>query len=75
MRPAIARVADMSLAAADRALAEFRFPDAAEQKSEDWLGAHLPDYSKEVADFFVAQGRLGRALDTYDAHITTRFLR
>ena len=71
----IARVADMDRASARRALAGFTFPSALEQKSDAWLGGDVVDYSKELADFFVAEGQLPRALESYDRFITTRFLR
>ena len=57
------------------ALDGFLFPSAAEQKTEKWLGGMVPAYSKEIADFFVDQGKLGKALDNYERFITTRFLR
>ena len=71
----IARVADMDRVSARRALAGFTFPSALEQKSDAWLGGDVVDYSKELADFFVAEGQLPRALENYDRFITTRFLR
>lgn len=75
MLAAIARAAQMSEDGASRALAEFSFPTAEQQKSESWMGGMVPAYSKSLADFFVAQGEFGSALDNYDRFITTRFLR
>lgn len=75
MLKAIARVADMDRTSAGRALERFAFPSALEQKSDAWLGGDVVDYSKELADFFVAEGQLQRALESYDRFITTRFLR
>ena len=75
MLKSIARVADMDRASAGRALERFAFPPALEQKSDAWLGGDVVDYSKELADFFVAEGQLQRALESYDRFITTRFLR
>lgn len=75
MRAAIARAAQMSPASVKQTLEAFRFPSAEEQKSELWMGSAVPAYSKELADFFVAQGQLGKALDSYDRFIVTRFLR
>ncbi|MCP4390190.1 MAG: taurine ABC transporter substrate-binding protein, partial [Gammaproteobacteria bacterium] len=51
------------------------FPVAEEQKSDAWMGAVVSVYSKDLADFFVAQGQLVKALDNYDRFIITRFLR
>ncbi|MDH3762603.1 MAG: ABC transporter substrate-binding protein [Gammaproteobacteria bacterium] len=75
MRAAIARAAQMGVEGASRRLEAFRFPAAEEQKSDAWMGAVVPAYSKDLADFFVAQGQLGKALENYDRFITTRFLR
>ena len=65
----------MDVEGASRALDAFSFPLAAEQKSSAWMGATVPAYTKEVADFFVAQGQLEKSLESYDRYITTRFLR
>jgi len=75
MRAAIARAAQMSTEASNRALAGFRFPGVDEQKSEAWMGRVLPAYSKQLADFLVAEGRLGEALDSYEPFFDTHFLR
>jgi ABC-type taurine transport system substrate-binding protein len=71
----IARLAEMDRESARLALSGFTFPSALEQKSDAWLGGEVVDYSKELADFFVAEGQFPRALDSYDRFITTRFLR
>jgi len=75
MLKSIARAADMDRASARRALDGFNFPTALEQKSDAWLGGDVVDYSKDLADFFVDEGVLPKALDSYDRFITTRFLR
>ncbi len=75
MRAAIARAAGIAPETAERALARSRFPNVAAQKSDAWLGARLPAYGKEIADFLVGQGRLDAALDDYAPYVTTRFLR
>lgn len=77
MRASIARVAGMEQAAADVALAGFSFPSMAQQKSEQWMGAAVIDYSKALADFFVAHGRLEKSLQRsdYKSRIATQFLR
>ena len=75
MEAAIAKAAQMDPQSASETLAWFSFPSAAEQKSAAWLGATVPDYTRKVAEFFVAQGRLSKSLDNYDRFITTRFLR
>ncbi|MFT5219618.1 MAG: taurine transport system substrate-binding protein [Planctomycetota bacterium] len=75
MRATIARAAGMDQEGSDSTLERFTFPSAAEQKSAAWMGSIVPVYTKEVADFFVEQGQLDKALDSYDKFITTRFLR
>lgn len=75
MTPAIARAAGMDPDSARQTLERFDFPPAAEQKGDAWLGAAVPAQLKEIAEFFVTQGRLPRALDSYEPFVTTRFLR
>ncbi len=75
MTAAIARAAGMDPDSARQTLARFEFPPASDQKSDDWLGAAVPAYFKDIADFFVAQGRLPQSLDSYEPFVTTRFLR
>ncbi len=75
MRAAIARAAQMGREASDRALEGFRFPTALQQKSDDWLGRRVAEYSKQLADFFVAHEKLERALDSYEPFFSTGFLR
>ncbi|MDH3450070.1 MAG: ABC transporter substrate-binding protein [Gammaproteobacteria bacterium] len=75
MHAAIARAAQMNPEGVRRTLEGFIFPSALEQKSDDWLGSLVSAYSKDLADFFVTQGRLDNALESYDGFVTTRFLR
>ena len=77
MRATIARAAGMDRTGSDNALEHFSFPTATEQRSRQWMGSAVVDYTKELADFFVAQKRLPKSLSRgdYNKHITTRFLR
>ncbi len=75
MRAAIARASQMGEESASRRLEAFRFPAAEEQKTDAWMGQVVSAYSKDLADFLVAQGQLIKALESYDRFITTRFLR
>ena len=75
MLKSIARAAYMDRASAASALAGFRFPLAAEQKSGAWLGGQVEAYTSDLADFFVGRGQLDNRLDSYAPYITTRFLR
>lgn len=52
-----------------------RFPSAVERYPQTREDGEVTDYTKDLADFFVQQGGLPQALDSYASHITTRFLR
>ena len=73
--PAIAKAAGMDLASAERLIAKTVFPSKAEQASPAWLGGAVQKFVKDVADFFVAQKQIDKALDSYDAAITDRFVK
>ena len=70
----ISKAAGMDLDATQNMLGMFSFPSAADQKSEAWMGGTVQAFTKEVADFFVQQGQLDRALDSYDFAIDPSFL-
>ncbi|MCY4549346.1 MAG: ABC transporter substrate-binding protein [Defluviicoccus sp.] len=70
----ISKAAGMDLAATENMLGMFSFPTAADQKSKAWLGGTVQQFTKEVADFFVKQGQLDKALDSYDFAIDGSFL-
>jgi hypothetical protein len=70
----ISTAAGMDLAATQDMLGMFSFPSAADQKSEAWMGGTVQSFTKEVADFFVEQGQLEKALDSYDFAIDDSYL-
>ena len=70
----IARGAGMDLEATRSMLAVFSFPSAEEQKSEAWMGGGIERIAGEVARFFVEQGLIDRALDSYAFAIDSSFL-
>ena len=70
----ISQAAGMDLAATEDMLGMFSFPSAADQKSEAWMGGTVQAFTKEVADFFVQQGQLDSALDSYDFAIDDSYL-
>lgn len=70
----ISKAAGMDLDATKEMLAMFSFPSNAEQKSEKWLGGTVQAFMKSVADFFVEQGQLDRALESYDSTVDASFL-
>ena len=73
--PKIAKAAGMDKAGAERLLSMFSFPSKSAQASPAWLGSTVQKFSKSVADFFVAQKQLDKALDSYDATITDKFVK
>lgn len=75
MRAAIARGAEMNPFSAADTMSRFDFPSAEEQKSETWLGGAVAVYVGELAEFFVDQGSLPKAKESYSPYITSRFLR
>ena len=70
----MARASGMELEAAQEFLADSVFPTVQEQQSEAWMGGGLQTYVRDVAEFFVEQGQLERALDSYDFAIDPGFL-
>ena len=70
----ISKAAGMDLAATQNMLGMFSFPSAADQKSAAWMGGTVQAFTKEVADFFVRQGQLDRALDSYGFAVDASFL-
>ena len=70
----ISKAAGMDLAATQNMLGMFSFPSATEQMSDAWMGGTVQAFTKQVADFFVEQGQLDRALDSYDFAIDASFL-
>ncbi len=73
--PTIARAAGLDLPSAERLIAKTVFPSKAEQASPAWLGGAVQKFVKDVADFFVEQKQMDKALDSYDAAITDRFVK
>ena len=70
----IAGAADMDRDAASPLLDAFSFPEKDVQLSEAWLGGTVQSTMKEQMDFFVAQGEIEAALDSYDSFVDTSFL-
>ncbi|MDE0533508.1 MAG: ABC transporter substrate-binding protein [Albidovulum sp.] len=69
MLPAIAQDAGMSEDDSAATMATFVFPSVEEQLSEKWLGGGTQDFLKAVADFFVANGEIPSARDTYEGAV------
>lgn len=75
MQAVIARTAGLNLEDSNRVLQDLDFPLAEEQKSIAWMAGLVPTYIRDLAEFFVEQGKLDKSLNSYDPFITTRFLR
>jgi taurine transport system substrate-binding protein len=75
MQAAIASAAGMDPESMQLVLQSLEFPPAEEQKSIAWMKGLVPAYTQDLAEFLVEQGQLDKALDSYNRHITTRFLR
>lgn len=75
--PTIAEAAGMEKDAAEEMIAKFSFPTIEEQLSDKWMGngGTIAPFTKEVADFFVAQGEMNSSLDSYDRLVTDKYLR
>ena len=70
----ISKTAGMDLVATENMLGMFSFPSAGDQKSKVWLGGTVQRFTKVVADFFIKQGQLDKALDSYDFAIYDSYL-
>ena len=70
----ISKAAGMDLDSTKEMLGMFTFPSAEEQKSKAWMGGAVQDFTKQVADFFVEQGQLEKALDSYDFAVDPGYL-
>ena len=70
----ISSAADMDRDAGSELLDAFTFPEKQEQLSGAWLGGTAQAAMKEQMDFFVAQGEIPAALDSYGGFVDTGFL-
>ena len=73
--PKIAKAAGMDKKAADNLLKMFSFPSKADQASDAWLGGTVQKFTKEVADFFVQQKQMDKALPSYDGNVNAKFVK
>jgi len=70
----IAEAAGMDVEGSNALLDAFTFLDRDSQLSEAWLGGTVQAAMKEQMDFFVAQGEIDTALDSYDGVVDTSYL-
>ena len=71
----IAKAAGMDEKGAKALLDMFSFPSKADQASDAWLGGTVQKFTKQVADFFVAQKQMDKALGSYESNITAKFVK
>jgi len=74
MLPVIAKAAGMDEKATKETLDGFAFPTIKEQLSAKWLGGGTQKFLKEVGDFFVAQGTIPKARDSYESAVDASYL-
>ena len=72
-QPVIAQAAGLELKDSNIVLSLFDFYPRSEQLSETWMQGGVQSFLKEVADFFVTQGELDKALDDYSATVDAGF--
>ncbi len=75
MLPVIAKTAGMDEKATKETLAGFAFPTIEQQLSAQWLGGGTQKFLKEVGDFFVEQGTIPKARDSYDSAVDASYLK
>ncbi len=73
--PKISKAAGMDLDATARMIRMFAFPTKEEQASAAWMGGTVQKFMKEVADFFVQQKQLEKALADYSGTVDASFLK
>ena len=75
MLSVIAKAAGMNADTTRETMSGFSFPSIEEQLSEKWLGGGTQQFLKAVADFFVAQGTIPEARDSYDSAVDSSYLK
>ncbi len=73
--PKIAKAAGMDNDATANMIRMFSFPSKADQASKAWMGGTVQDFMKQVADFFVQQKQLEKALASYSGTVDASFLK
>lgn len=72
-QPVIAEAAGLSVKDSNIVLSLFDFYTRDDQLTERWMGGGVQTFLKEVADFFVQQGKIEAALDDYSASVDPAF--
>ncbi len=74
MLPAISKASGMDAKATKETLDGFVFPSVKAQLSAKWLGGGTQKFLKEVGDFFVKQGTIPKARDSYESAVDISYL-
>ena len=72
-RPTIAEAAGLSLKESNILLSRFQFYTRNAQLTGTWMRGGVQAFTKEVADFYVAQGAIPKALDDYGSMFDASF--
>lgn len=72
-QPIIAEAAGLDLKSSNIVLSLFDFYTREDQLSDRWMTGGIQTFLKEVADFFEQQGKIGKALDDYDATVDASY--
>ena len=72
-QPVIAEAAGLDLKSSNIVLSLFDFYTREDQLSERWMTGGIQSFLKEVADFFEQQGKIDKALDSYDATVDASY--
>ncbi len=75
MLSVIAKAAGMKEKATKETLDGFAFPTLEQQLSAKWLGGGTQKFLKEVGDFFVKQGTIPKARDSYESAVDASYLK
>ncbi len=75
MLPVLAKASGMDSKATKETLAGFSFPTIEQQLSAKWLGGGTQKFLQEVGDFFVKQGTIPKARNSYESAVDASYLR
>ena len=74
MVASIAAPLDMFEGTVAASMQGFEFPSITAKLGNDWLGGDVQSHLKQLADFFVGQGTMDKALDNYVGSVDASFL-
>ncbi len=71
----IATAMNMTTVGVTTSMQGFRFPSTTAKLGDEWLNGGVQDHLNSLAEFFVAQGTLNDALDSYDEFVDASYLK